>query len=240
MTVNKIPHIDKSLDESLVLWRYLDMAKFLDILETSALYFSRADKFEDKFEGAFTKSAKHAIAQAFQQQESDLTFEEFKERLKRRVFVSCWRRGNDDSMAMWSLYGRSTAAVAITTTVGQLRSAMKVPFPHQSEIKQVQYVKHWRDPDLQYNPYSNVFAYKVKAYEYENEIRVMIDRYNENVEDSKLPPGMQVPIVLPQLILSIVIHPEAQEWFEALIRNIVKRYSLSVNVRRSTLATDPI
>lgn len=240
MTVQQTPQIDKSLHESIPLWRYLDMAKFLDLLENRTLHFSQADKFGDKFEGAFTKSTKHAIEQAFQQQNSNLTFEQFKERLKKRVFVNCWCGNGDDSMAMWNLYGRSTAAVAITTTVGQLATALKVPFPYLSEIKEVRYVKHWRDPELQYNPYSNVFAYKVKAYEYEKEVRVIIDRYSENIEDSMLPSSMAVPVVLSKLIRSIVIHPEAQGWFESLIRSVVQRYELQVEVRRSKLAFDPI
>ncbi|MGF6769473.1 hypothetical protein P3T18_001943 [Paraburkholderia sp. GAS199] len=240
MTVNSIPHVAKNLDETLVMWRYLDMAKFLDLLENRALFFCRADKFEDKFEGAFTASAKHAIEEAFQKESTGLTFDEFKERLRKRVFVNCWRGSGDDSMAMWSLYGRSTAAVAVTTTVSQLRTSLKIPFPYQSEIKQVRYVKHWRDPALQYEPYANVFTYKVKAYEYEEEVRVLIDRYEENIEDSDLPPGMSIPVVLADLIRSIVIHPEAQGWFESLIRNIVQRYGLPVEVRRSKLAYDPI
>lgn len=34
------------------LWRYMDLAKFLALLEDRALYFARADKLGDPFEGA--------------------------------------------------------------------------------------------------------------------------------------------------------------------------------------------
>ena len=34
------------------LWRYMDLAKFLFLLENSSLFFTRLDHFKDKFEGA--------------------------------------------------------------------------------------------------------------------------------------------------------------------------------------------
>lgn len=238
MPVNFTPNVGKDLDEGMVMWRYLDTAKFLDLLETRTLFFCRADKFSDKFEGAFTESVRHAIEDAFQSKNTGLSFTDFKERLRKRVFVNCWHASGDDSMAMWSLYGRSTAAVAVTTTVGQLRDALKLPYS-RSAIKKVKYVKHWRDPNIVYEPYSNVFSYKVKAYEYEKEVRVIIDRYEENIDDATLPGGIPGTVVLPDLLRSIVIHPEAEPWFEKLIRNVVKRYELSVEVRRSKLAFAP-
>jgi hypothetical protein len=38
-------------DES-VIWRYLDFPKFVSLLKDRALFMTRADKFDDVFEGA--------------------------------------------------------------------------------------------------------------------------------------------------------------------------------------------
>ena len=38
-------------DENIPLWRYMSFSKFVDLIDTSSLYFSRLDKFIDKFEG---------------------------------------------------------------------------------------------------------------------------------------------------------------------------------------------
>ena len=35
-----------------VIWRFLDLAKFISLLKERALFMTRADKFEDQFEGA--------------------------------------------------------------------------------------------------------------------------------------------------------------------------------------------
>src|SRR5580698_4665267 len=36
-------------------WRYSDIAKFIRVLQTRALFFSMAERFTDRFEGALTR-----------------------------------------------------------------------------------------------------------------------------------------------------------------------------------------
>lgn len=54
--------VDDQLNETTILWRYLDTAKFLDLIHNQRLFFIRGDQLEDKFEGAFTTSIRQAIA----------------------------------------------------------------------------------------------------------------------------------------------------------------------------------
>ena len=42
-------------DENDKIWRYVDFSKFLSLLEDSAIFFSRADKLDDPFEGSYSK-----------------------------------------------------------------------------------------------------------------------------------------------------------------------------------------
>ena len=44
------PYCDPLPDDA-VLWRYMDFTKFVSLLEKSSLFFARADKLEDPFEG---------------------------------------------------------------------------------------------------------------------------------------------------------------------------------------------
>jgi hypothetical protein len=143
-------------------------------------------------------------------------------------------------MAMWSIYGRSSFSVAITTTVEQLKQALlEQNLSYDISVEKVDYVKHWRDPSLDIAPYSRVFAYKTKAYEFEKEVRIIIDRFNEF--DAEMPDkGMVVKIDHLTLLRSIVIAPEAPGWFETLVREVSARYEIVAPVRRSKLATDPI
>jgi len=38
-------------NKNIPIWRYLSFSKFMDLISTNSIFFSRADKFEDNFEG---------------------------------------------------------------------------------------------------------------------------------------------------------------------------------------------
>jgi hypothetical protein len=224
-----------------VLWRYLDAAKLFDFFENSTLFFCRADHFSDKFEGAFTPSLRTQISDAHARGEIDYDYEQFKRRMRESVFINCWHRNQDDSAAMWALYGKSECAVALTSTVGQLADTVAGIAEHKISIARVEYVKHWSDPKLDVSPdYTRIFAYKTKAYEYEKEVRVIIDRTRDAPTPDLRQPGIVVPIEAGRLLRSIVIAPDAPPWFESLVRQSAQRYGVRAPVRRSKLATDPI
>jgi len=224
-----------------VLWRYLDAAKLFDFFENSTLFFCRADHFSDKFEGAFTPSLRDQISAAHARGEIDYDYEQFKRRMRESVFINCWHRNQDDSAAMWALYGKSECAVALTTTVGQLTDIVTDIEEHRISIARVEYVKHWSDPKLDVSPdYTRIFSYKTKAYEYEKEVRVIIDRTRAAPPADPSRPGIVVPIDAGRLLRSIVIAPDAPPWFEQLVRQSARRYGIRAPVRRSRLATDPI
>jgi len=230
-----------------VLWRYLDAAKLFDFLENRTLFFCRADHFSDKFEGAFTPTLRDQISASYARGEIDYNYAQFKRRMRQSVFINCWHRNQDDSAAMWALYGKSDCAVALTTTVGQLSDTLKVAdTEHEAWIARVEYVKHWSDPKLDISPrssndYAKIFAYKTKAYEYEKEVRVIIDRtalaHDTCIEHEA---GIVIPVDATRLLRSIVIAPDAPPWFEKLVRQSALRYGIAAPVRRSRLAADPI
>ena len=238
------PRVNDRLRDDTVLWRYLDAAKLFDFLENSTLFFCRADHFSDKFEGAFTPSLRDQISQAWARGEIGYTYDEFKRRMRESVFINCWHRNQDDSAAMWALYGKSDCAVALTTTVGQLRDTLAASRSgHEVWIARVEYVKHWSDPQLDITPdYARIFTYKTKAYEYEKEVRVMIDRTGDHhpYRPGQLEQGIVIPVDVARLLRSIVIGPDAPPWFEKLVRQSALRYGVKAPVRRSKLAADPI
>jgi hypothetical protein len=234
--------VDDQLRRDTVLWRYLDAAKLFDFFENSTLFFCRADHFSDKFEGAFTPSLRQQISDAYARGEIDFSYEQFKRRMRESVFINCWHRNQDDSAAMWALYGKSDCAVALTTTVGQLAGTLEgIEEDHAISIARVDYVKHWSDPKLDVSPdYTRIFTYKTKAYEYEKEVRVIIDRTGHPLVPELLQTGLCVPIDARGLLRSIVIAPDAPPWFEKLVRQSALRYGIQAPVRRSKLALDPI
>lgn len=233
--------VDSVLRDSRVLRRYLDLSKFIDLLRTRSLYLRRADLFQDKFEGSFTPSLKAAIEEAYDVHKTDFSYEKFKKELREGVYVNCWSLGVNDNMALWELYGKSEASVAVTTTVGRLRRELEAsPLSGATSICKVEYIKHWRDPKISILPYSNIFRYKVVAYDFEREVRIIHDRLQQNFKKSDKQTGVLVKVRLDRLLQSIVVSPSAQPWFIDLVKDVTQRYGITTPVKQSKLAIEPI
>ena len=49
------PNITLPENQDTIVWKYLDLSKFLDLLISRKLFMSRSDKFEDQYEGTFSE-----------------------------------------------------------------------------------------------------------------------------------------------------------------------------------------
>ena len=102
------------------LWRYMDLARFLALIDRKELYFSRLHEFEDTWEGAWSPS--------------DPLFRRDPEYMKLAAshltsslpLVSCWHENETESVAMWKLYVSGKEGVAIKTTVLSLIQLLSV------------------------------------------------------------------------------------------------------------------
>jgi hypothetical protein len=137
--------------DDVVVWRYMDFAKFVQLLEMKTLWFSRADRFEDPLEGTMTDSEIDEITKKLgdvlrlfddRQTSSDLG----NEKVRKNTFVSCWRMGAAESLAMWDLYGKGSGVVAVKSTIGLLRQQFEA---QQQDIflSEVRYVD-WSSSSL--------------------------------------------------------------------------------------------
>lgn len=235
--------VDPALRDGVVLRRYLDMSRYLGFLQSKSLYLARADRFEDKFEGSFTPSVRAAIRKAYKDNRIAFTYENFKRELRGSVYVSCWTLGLDDNMALWAMYGKPENTIAVTTTVGRMRAALKAwscPSATPVSLVKVEYIKPWRDPKVEVVPYSNIFRYKVTAYSFEQEVRVILDRHGVNFGANDKDEGVLLPIAPAKFIRSIVVSPLAGRSFRNLVAEVTSRYGIVAQVRLSKLAMSPI
>ena len=120
----------------------------------------------------------------------------------------------------------------------ELRSA---DIQHPIAVEKVKYIKHWRNPRISVSPYSNVFKYKVKAYAFEKEVRVIIDKMDEDWDGLVTEEGMSVRVTPQRLIRSIVVSPDAPEWFHSVVMEVVSKFGLSrATIHRSKLSFSPL
>jgi hypothetical protein len=237
MAATKSLVYDPDLKPSRILRRYLDLPKYLDLLRSSALYFRRADKFTDRFEGALTPAIRKSMDEAYRNDVTKYNAEEFYRRCRLSSYVSCWSLGAEDNMALWQLYGGTSNSVAITTTVARIVAA-GLKWNESVRIHKVRYIDHFQNPDMVLGWHTDILKFKHNAYEFENEVRILVPRSPDSCQDN--PTAIQLPVRdLNGLIRSVVVGPEAEPWFFDLVEDVTRRYNITSPVRRSTLTYLP-
>ena len=230
--------LDPQLKSTNVLRRYIDLPKFVDLLRTRSLYFLRADRFSDRFEGALTPTMRRLLDEPVEVRDREIEdAETFYRHSREGAFVSCWSLGAHDNMALWQLYGGVTCSVAITTTVERLEIAAQT-WSDNTYITKVKYIDHHKDAAMSLGHYTDLLAYKHRAYSFENEVRVIVSRHRGDWQ--KNPMELRLPVLdIDALIRSVVVAPEAGDWFFGLVEEITRRFEVSAPVRRSMLTALP-
>lgn len=125
--------------ESRDVWRYMDLASLLWILESEKIHFSSPlQSFDDPYETTLPKAWyefreeqwkeigghwDHDPEKFWQERSED------REEMRENIYANCWHANQTESAAMWELYGEDKSTVAIRTTIKDLKRA----FSHQEE-----------------------------------------------------------------------------------------------------------
>lgn len=229
-------------DDSM-LWRYLSFTKFVSLLDQQALFFARADKLGDPFEGSVSKTTvdlrPHVHKGLSESGISALT--RAQRNMPRFTLINCWHSSEYESDAMWRLYSGEYDGIAIRTTIESLKQSFTGD--QRIFLGRVAYV----DYETALIPEGNVllpYLTKRKSFEHENEVRAI---YMEALRDGPVDLsqdiceiGLFFDVDISRIVSEIVVAPFAQEWFLALVRSVASRYGLNAPARRSSLAKSPV
>ncbi len=239
--------------DSANLWRYMDLSKYLSLLQKQELYFCPQSAFSDPYEGARPKqlSFENIIQTEFSKEGLDAAAKSLQleigiasaKRIAGRTFVNCWHCSPHESEAMWKLYSSSGDSICIKTTNARLKSVLPVGV----STGLVQYI------DFEtYRPSESPVSYsppffKRLAFEHEKEFRAVIydltsDDANENMLAEMRQPNLRgkfIPIDIKQLIESVYINPSAPAWFVESVSSLTTRYGFGFNVLQSDLLRSP-
>ena len=234
-----------------VLWRYMDFIKFVSILEEQALFFTRADKLGDPFEGAWPNPSREAI-QKFSQQFTYLNHHRdtalqaalnYIKMLPRFTFINCWHKSDHESAAMWKLYSKDDNGIAIKTNFDSLaKSFISSEVIH---IGKISYIDYDLADIFSGQWWFGAFLCKRKSYEHEREVRAIIQippTEDEQAGDGKqdiCDVGNHYKVDLSRLIKEVIVSPYAPNWHLELIKSVAARYELAAPVVRSALADKP-
>lgn len=150
---------------------------------------------------------------------------------------------------MWNLYLKSNEGIAIQSTFKRLIKCFE-NHPDKIHVRKVEYIDYQNQKDKIWKGSSHnilvPFFKKRKSFEHEREIRAIISKWpvsngeEQDILGSTNYVGIQVPIIIESLIKNIYVAPTAPEWFLILVKSIIVRYSLTIEVMKSSLEDDPV
>ena len=255
------PNIGIAPDPNLILWRYMELDRFQSFLERESLFFSRADKFSDPFEGSIPKKVydfrNEAQGKRFRngvQPDSEQIANRIANladthlMFKRTHVINCWHNNSNESDAMWRLYLKTNEGVAIQTTAARLMQSLEGS-DRDIKISQVRYVDYDRDgfygEDYQHSGY-NFFMpliHKRNEFIHEREVRLIHDvraaeRDNSYWENQESEGGMFIELDLDVLVDKIILPPTSDEKVRQKVELLVDRFGHHFELEKSVLSNE--
>jgi hypothetical protein len=231
-------------DDNQTVWRYMDFSKYVDLMTTKELHFTRADELEDPYDC----SPMQFLGEP--QKQLSLKYPQIKEGTHQHntfnrlfVYLNCWHMNDVESAALWRLYSENKyETITIQTTFGKLDSEIKLKWPRDSiSISKVKY-----DPDNAGKPIDEIpggklltalgwedIIYKRPSFAHEKELRAFIYQRVDKLREGPLrneahleklmkdrPKYIRIRIDPAKLIEKVYVSPLAKDLFVELVKNI--------------------
>src|SRR5918997_971403 len=171
------------------IWQYMELAEFVSVLHRKALFFVKANKLRDPYEGIMpqfnnlirspgyskenqkSQDNEHS-SRRYIQKLPQITIQQF-QLYRELVLINPWHHNEYESAAMWNLYSHENAGIAIQSTTRKLSKCFKENKEDTIWIGKVQYLDFPKDWTTEWNNLFQAFVTKRKSFEYENEIRAV-------------------------------------------------------------------
>jgi hypothetical protein len=225
------PNIKLPEDPDTIVWKYLDLSKFLDLLLSQKLFMSRSDKFEDQYEGTFSEPTFEEIKKLAI---NNPDFLDYYKTHREKVAISSWHINEYESFAMWQIFTQNSEGLAIQSTVGRLQKALEPEKNLKQYIGQVNYIDYKKE----YIPFDDLFfpfLFKRKSFQYEREVRIISDTSDTKININD---GIKINVDISQLIDKIYIHPKSENWYKNLVIELVSKLGFDIEIEKSDLESD--
>jgi hypothetical protein len=244
------------------IWKYMDLPKFVSLLDSDSLYFVQVDKFDDPFEGSVPREnlkyrkyrkGSDVVKEPIGQYRKILNAE-----LAEYTYADCWHMSEAESAAMWDLYTTQGYGIAVTTTIEQYVDMIS-EYESKVFVGSVNYINYWQDSIQRYDSLAPAF-HKRRSFEHEKEFRGVVQdlpyflRAAEFLKDAKLlksdverfdpnpEPGISISVTAEKLIDHIYVAPDTPSWQKSVVETITESFSglQRSDVTRSSLEEDPV
>lgn len=225
------PNIKIPENPDTIIWKYMDLSKFLDILLSGKMFMSRSDKFEDQFEGTFSEPTFEEIKKI---SENNPKFLDYYKSHRENVVISSWHTNQYESFAMWQIFTKNNEGLAIQSTIGRLKEALREEKHTEQYIGEVNYIDYKKEL-IPFDDAFFPFLFKRKSFQYENEIRVISDVTSQNLIIND---GLKINVDINRMIEKIYIHPKSENWYKKLVIEVVSKLGFDFEIEKSDLESD--
>lgn len=246
------PLFQKPGDVNVKIWRYLDFAKFVSLVDKQALFFVRADVLADRFEGSLSKVTVEARPIVYKEKKMlnaiQSFFPRFFKAMRKHTIINSWHINERESAAMWQLYSKDESGIAVQSTFQRLTDSFRKCSDKDVLVGVVKYI----DYDTEHMPEGSSllpFLCKRKSFAHERELRAIVQehpivfQFDQKVFDyaaEQSDAGAYIPVHLDVLIENVYVSPTSAEWFLELVKSTVTKYHLEKPVKQSRLSQDPV
>ncbi len=233
--------INHSMDENIHIYRYMDMSKFSLLVSRKKLWFSRGDLLGDEHEGSYPECIVRDRKSKWSNCEINVGLERGSKEGRKHVYVSCWTKQDPESFAMWKIYTPNSTGIAIQSTIGQLSNCFtKRPNdlferfdvriePIEYDLDEINNMP--KDDDFVR------FQHKLKAYNYEKEVRVQLTSI-PTVEEPRI--GIELSVDLNILFDKIYLSHRLGDGLEQFVKDLMEECRVRKEIVKPSFVRIPI
>jgi len=232
----KVPH------GNTIVWRYMGLDKFIDLIVHERLFFTNAKNLTDQYEISIPEEIIDNKLKSLQNKSYDdrnlyeeiAIYKHQNRSMKELTLLNCWSINRNESYALWKIYlDGAKIGVAIKTTISNLKKSIENgndPYPEDIYIGSVEYSDKYSKPE--YSRF-DLITRKKSFYKFENELRLFIIHFPRS-EGGIEPPynlgiGRNINVDINYLIDNVYLSPFAGKWFEDSFRKAVVKINPSVS-----------
>lgn len=245
----------ESADNDLIIWRYLSIDRFFDLILFRRIPFIRLNVLGDPFEGSMSingspvewyerlKNIKKSILSRFPQentdgsiteplsgnkleQEIDKWIEKYKNHCKQYSLINYVSCWHESADESNAMWELYHGDVAIKSTVKNFKASLNYPWNlRASKVKYIKYKENYFTDEFR-------AFYKRKEFSHEKEVRFLL----QDLNPKDIGPCQYIESDLKSLINTVVISPNAEQWQKDLLVHILP---ININLKESSLSEEP-
>ena len=259
--------LPEAVEDDTVIWRYMDLPKFVAMLAAGGLWFAKASKLgDDPYEGFCEASnrefprdeygpgpvtAKGTVQISLQRFDAEMRYNavEVCRNAREYLYVNSWCLASE-SMAMWQIYGSLGNGLAIRSTVGQYEKEASFGIPNSlTRFGRVEYLDDFTSSEAVRRDFSDGVI-PVGSGLIETVLKLAFNKRRcyayenewraaiyQDPEPSK--EGDYVEFDLNHLINGVCVAPRAPAFFLDAVQAILGKFSLAKPLKRSPLLAPP-